>query len=54
MPAPDFSGEARKIVNSYKLSAVEQRQLQKAAAERGITPSEMVREGLRLQGAIPS
>jgi hypothetical protein len=54
MPSPKPEGQARKVVSSYKLSPIEHSHLQKAAVERGVTVSQMVREGLRLQGALPT
>ena len=54
MPAPLPEGKARKIATAFRVTETELRQLQKTAAERGATVSDLVREGLRMQGALPS
>jgi len=54
MPAPLPEGKARTIATAFRVTESELRQLQKTAADRGATVSHLVREGLRMQGALPS
>lgn len=54
MPALKPAEKVRQITSTYRLSAIELRYVQKVAAERGTTVSDLVREGLRMQGALPS
>jgi hypothetical protein len=51
---PQQQGDTRKLVNSYKLSPNEREHLHRVANERGVSASELVRAGLRLQGALPT
>jgi hypothetical protein len=52
---PQQQGAQRKlVVNSYKLSPTEREHLRRVASERGVSAGELVRQGLRLQGALPS
>jgi hypothetical protein len=45
--------EPRPIRASVRLTATERDCLRQAAADRGSNPSELIRAGLRLQGALP-
>ena len=44
----------KKVLFTMKVAASERAQIHAAAQARGMSASELVREGLRLQGALPT
>ena len=46
--------DPRPIRASVRLSTTERNHLQQVASTRATTPSELIRAGLRLQGALPA
>jgi hypothetical protein len=45
--------DEKKVLFTMKASPSERAQIHAAAKARGVSASELVREGLRLQGALP-
>ena len=43
----------KKVLFTMKATPAEREQIHKAAQARGMSASDLVREGLRLQGALP-
>jgi hypothetical protein len=46
-------GDRKKVLFVMKTSSSEREQIHAAAQSRGMSAAELVREGLRLQGALP-
>lgn len=47
-------GNGKKVLFTMKTSPSERAQIHAAAQARGMSASDLVREGLRLQGALPA
>lgn len=53
MPATDQATTARKQLLTFRASAAECEQLRQFAAAKGATLSDLIRQGLQLQGFVP-
>jgi len=53
MPATDQATTARRGLLTFRASAAEQEQLRQFAADKGTTLSDLIRQGLQLQGFEP-
>jgi hypothetical protein len=53
MPATDQATTARRGLLTFRASAAERDQLRQFAADKGTTLSDLIRQGLQLQGFEP-